>query len=121
MQKIFVFVIAAFLAYSCASSKKVTDASIGTWDYVVRDVPNSGDVSGNFVIDKEGESYTGTLNGEQGSTPLEGITIEDGKLKCTFDYQGYEIQMEGTFEGSSFTGNVSIDYNEFPMTASKRE
>ena len=113
--------IAAFLAYGCASSKKVADVSIGTWDYVVKDIPNSGDVGGNFVIEKEGENYAGVLNGEQGPTPLESITIEDGKLNCTFDYQGYEIQMEGTFEGTSFTGNVSIDYNEFPMTATKRE
>jgi hypothetical protein len=121
MQKYFVFVIAAFIAYGCASTKKVADVSIGTWDYVVKDVPNSGDVKGNFVIAKEGENYTGSLNGEQGSTPLENITIEDGKLKCIFDYQGYEIQMAGSFEDTAFTGNVSVDYNEFPMTATKRE
>lgn len=120
MQKVLVFIVAAFIAYGCASSKKVVDISIGTWDYIVKGTP-SGDVEGNFVIVKEGDTYTGSLNGDQGSIPLENITIEDGKLKCTFDFQGYEVLMQGTFEGNSFTGNSSVDYNEFPMTATKRE
>jgi len=120
MQKILVFIVAAFIAYGCASSKKVADISIGTWDYVVKNTP-SGDVEGNFVIAKEGDDYTGSLNGEQGPTPLKDISVEDGNLKCTFDYQGYELLMKGTFEGASFTGDVSVDYNEFPMTATKRE
>lgn len=120
MQKVFVFIIAAFIAYGCASTKKVVDVSIGTWDYIVKDTP-SGDAEGNFVIAKEGDNYVGTLNGEQGSIPLNDVTIEDGNLTCTFDLQGYEILIKGTFEGTSFTGNASVDYNEFPMTATKRE
>lgn len=120
MQKILIFIVAAFIAYGCASTKKVADASLGTWDYKITGTPQ-GDLDGNFVIEKEGDAYTGSLNGEAGSIPLEGVTVEDGKLKCTFDFQGYEILMSGTFEGSSYTGNVSVDYNEFPMTATKRE
>ena len=120
MQKIFVFVIAAFIAYGCASTKKVVDISIGTWDYVITETPQ-GDLEGNFVIAKEGDNYTGSLNSEQGSIPLEDVKVVESQLSATFDFQGYEVIMSGTFEGASYKGNVSVDYNEFPMSATKRE
>jgi len=121
MQKVFIFIIAAFIAYGCASTKKVVDISIGTWDYVIKDVPNAGDVEGNFVIVKEGDNYTGSLNGTQGSTSLDDITVVDKALNCTYDYQGYTITMTGNFEGEGFTGKCSAEGYDFPMTATKRE
>lgn len=120
MQKILVFIIAAFIAYGCASSKKVVDVSIGTWDYVVKGTPD-GDLEGNLIIANEGGIYTGLLNTSQGEIPLEEITIEDGNLRCTFEAAGYNMVMKGIFEGTSFEGNISVDYTEFPITATKRE
>ncbi|MCG8306089.1 MAG: hypothetical protein MI975_01780 [Cytophagales bacterium] len=120
MKKVLFFIVVALIVYGCAPSKKAVDLSIGTWDYVIKDTPE-GDLDGHFIIAKEGDDYTGSLNSDQGSIVLEDITIEDGNLKCTFDFQGYEILMKGTFEGNSYAGNVSVDYNEFPMTATRRE
>ena len=120
MQKVFIFIIAAFIAYGCASSKNIADVAIGTWDHIVKDTPY-GDVEGNFVIVKEADAYIGTLNSDQGSLPIEELKIEEGKLSGVFYMEGMEIQMKGTFEGTNYTGVVSVDYNEFPMTATKRE
>ena len=119
IQKVLIFTIGLFIAYGCASTKKVKDVSIGTWDYTIKNTPE-GDLAGNFVIAKEAESYIGSLNSTQGSIALEDITVEDGNLKCNFDYMGYSIMMTGLFEGEAFTGKVSVDYNDFPMTAVKR-
>lgn len=121
MQRIFVFVIAAIIAYGCASTKKVVDVSIGTWDYVLKEIPNAGDVEGNFVIAKEGDNYTGSLNGDEGSTSLDDVTVIDKTLSCTFDYQGYTISMNGVFEGNGFIGKCSVEGYDFDMTATKRE
>ena len=120
MRIYFILIVAAFIAYGCAASKNVVDLSVGTWDYVVKDTPN-GDTSGNFVIAKEGENYSGTLNGEGGTYPLENIKVEENVLSCSFDYQDMVLVIKGTIEGASFTGNVSVDYNSFPMTATRRE
>ena len=120
MQKVFVFVITAIIAFGCASSKKAVDISIGTWDHVVKDTPY-GDVEGYMIIAKEGENYTGSLNSDQGSIPIENLTIEDGNLKGTFYVEGMELSMSGTFEGTSYDGKVTVDYNDFTMTATKRE
>ncbi len=120
MKNIALLFIVAFFAFSCASTKKVADISIGTWDYVITNTPE-GDMEGNFVIAKESDAYTGSLNSSQGSIALEDITVVEDVLKCTFDYMGYQVQMTGKFEGSSYEGTVSVDYNAFDMTATKRE
>ena len=120
MQKVFLFAIIALFVFGCASSKKAVDISIGTWDHVVKDTPY-GDVKGYMVIAKEGDNYTGSLNSDQGSISIENLTIQDGNLKGMFYMEGTEIQMSGTFEGTTYTGKVSVDYDEFVMTAIKRE
>ena len=110
----------ALFAYACASSKKVVDASIGTWDYVVKNTPE-GDLNGTLVIAKEGESYTGYMESTQGRLDLNDVKIENGNLNCNFDYMGYQILMTGLFEGDNFTGKVSVDYNDFIVTATRKE
>jgi hypothetical protein len=52
---------------------------------------------------------------------LNDVTVEDGNLKANFDYMGYSILMTGLFEGNTFDGKVSVDYNDFMMTATKKE
>jgi len=69
---------------------------------------------------KEGDAYTGSLNGQQGSIPLEGIEVEGENLSYAFDYEGMKLTVKGTIDGNSFAGNVSVDYNYFPMTAVRR-
>ena len=107
------------MATGCAT-KKAMDPAIGAWEYVVSGTPD-GDVSGTMYIAKEGESYTGNLNSSNGNLTLSNITIEDGKMQSEFDFQGYTLDLKGTFEGDSFTGNVSLDdYTEFPIKATKK-
>ena len=120
MRNLLILMIAVFVAYGCAATKNVVDVSVGTWDYVVKDTPN-GDTKGNFVIAKEGENYSGTVNGEQGSYPVENIKFEENILSYSFSFQGMVLQIKGNIEGASFTGNVTVDYNSFPMTATRRE
>lgn len=121
MQKIALFVIAAFIAYGCASSKKVAHISIGTWDYVVKDLPD-GDATGTFTITKEGDKFVGSMIMRDGSTQsMKGLSIVDDNLTCTVEYSGYEIDTQGKFEGSTFTGSISAEGYEFPMTAVKKE
>ncbi|CAM9917777.1 unnamed protein product [Chrysoparadoxa australica] len=120
MQKIWMIVVIVIVSFSCASSKKATDISVGNWDYTVKGTPN-GNVTGYFMILKDGDNYSGSINGNQGSTPFETISILDKTLNATFDYSGYPVTMKGAFEGNTFTGTVTVDYNNFPITATKQE
>ena len=118
--RIFIFLMAMMVAYACASTKKMADVSVGSWDYTVKGTPE-GDITGTMVIAKDGDSYTGYLENSQGKIDLRDIAIEAGNINCNFDYMGYQILMTGLFEGNSFNGKVSVDYNDFMMTATKKE
>ena len=120
IQRTLIFMIAVFIAYGCATSKKVVDISIGEWEYVIKDTPD-GDVEGTFSITKDGDNYSGALHTAQGDAPLNNVLIEDDKLVSTFDYSGYTIDMTGVFAGDTFTGKCSVEYNEFPMTAVRKK
>ncbi|MCK5370071.1 MAG: hypothetical protein KAQ62_16030, partial [Cyclobacteriaceae bacterium] len=79
------------------------------------------DIEGTFTIAKDGDQYTGILHGEQGDLNLDNVVIEDDDLVCTFDYNGYTIDMTGNFVGDTFTGQISVDYNEFLMSAVRKK
>ena len=121
IQRVMIFMIAAFVAYACATSKKAVDISIGEWEYVIKDLPDLGDIEGTFTIAKDGDQYIGILHGEQGDMNLDNVVIENDDLVCTFDYNGYTIDMTGNFVGDTFTGQISVDYNEFLMTAVRKK
>ena len=120
IQRVMIFMIAAFVAYACATSKKAVDISIGEWEYVVMGTPD-GDAKGTLRIAKEGDNYSGTLRRDQGDTPLNDIVIENDELVATFNIDGYTIDITGQFTGDTFTGKCSVEYNEFPMTAVRKK
>lgn len=119
---VFITVMIAIILNGCATTQetKFVDSSIGTWEYIIAGTP-VGDLNGVFVIAKEGENYTGSLDGAYLSSPLENITVKDSNLNCTLYYSGTPLQMTGTFEDNSFTGEFSSSYGSFPMTAQKMQ
>ena len=112
--------LVVILIGGCATSKKAANISIGTWDYEIVLSPEQV-LHGWLVIARDGENYTGTINSEEGSLPLEGLAIEDRKMKCTFFYDGLDIILTGIFERDTFSGTVKADYEEYPITAEKRK
>lgn len=120
IQRLLVFTVASFIAFSCATSKKAADISVGEWEYVVANLPD-GDAKGTLSIIKDGESYSGVMHSSNGELGLENLAIENDELVATFDYSGYTIDMTGLFVGDNFTGKVSVDGNDFPMTAVRKQ
>ena len=117
----FAILVFSMIILAACAAKKMVDPAIGSWEYVVTGTPD-GDVKGTMYLAKEGDSYTGNLTGQAGTMKLDNITIEDGKLQSEFSFQGYTLDLKGTFEGDSFSGNVSLDeYTQFPITATKKE
>ena len=122
---VFFTLVAVMMAISlngCATTPKVemVDNSIGTWEYVIAGTP-AGDIGGDFIIAKEGETFTGSFEGSMLSGPLEDVSIVDGNFSGTMYYNGMPLQITGTFEGSSFSGALSTSMGDFPMTAQKMQ
>jgi len=119
MKKYFLIicVLTTALWISCASRK--VDPVVGSWSYTVSGTPE-GNVEGTMIIAKEGESYIGKLQGESGSMDLRDVEISENEMKSKFSYQGYVLNLEGTFEGEQFDGKVVYDaYTTFPIKATK--
>jgi hypothetical protein len=115
------FILVALLFwYGCAATKTTASKYVGNWDFVVRNLPD-GDVNGMMTISQEGDAYTGNIKSDDGSISIsmEDLKIEDDQLTSTFYFQGMKIDMAGEFDGGNLAGSISVDYNQFPMTAQK--
>lgn len=147
MQRFMIVLISLILSFGCSTSKKATSENaavsepaamekpateqesnlataqpaVGAWEYVIRNLPD-GDTKGVLHIKKEGDNYVGTIQSDQGSIPLKNLVIENEKLKsASFQAQGYNIGLSGTFAGDAFTGQISAAGYDFPMTAVKKK
>ena len=74
-----------------------------------------------MTINKAEDGYTGSLTSDLGTVQLDDLLIEEDKLTATFDVQGYVINLEGVFDGETFTGKSFAGGYEFPMEAIRKK
>lgn len=114
-------VLAVLLALSsCASTRIAKDPHapyLGSWDYVVEELPV--DIDGTMVILKEEGVLSAKLVTPMGEAPIEDIAIEEGVLKASFDAEGNFVELEGTFDGDAYNGMLMVQGGEFPMKATR--
>ena len=118
LQLLLMIIAMMAMTTACKGTKKMAYTPAGTWDYKVANTPQ-GDVTGKLIITKDGDSYKATLEGSVGTIELDDVEIMDNKLTAKMDYQGYTLDVTGTFEGETYKGEVGLDYNTFPMTATR--
>jgi hypothetical protein len=113
-------ILAALIWAGCAGTKtSKEDAYLGDWEYLVEGTPN-GDVTGVMNIAKDGDAFVGKLTSDMGEIELNDLSIVEDKLSANFEIQGMTLDMDGTFNGPQFTGTIGVDYNTFPVTATKK-
>lgn len=119
----FALMLAVALAFSsCASTKVAKDPHapyLGNWDYQVLELPV--DIDGTFVISKEEGDLNAKMVNPMGEIVLEEITIEEGILKSEFEVEGNFIELEGTFEGDTYSGFLFVQGGEFVMKMKKQQ
>ena len=119
----FALMLAVLLAFSsCASTRVAKDPHapyLGECDYQVLELPM--DIDGTFVISKEEGILNATMISPMGEVVMEGISIEANVLKADFEGEGNLIELEGTFEGDSYSGFLFVQGGEFPMKMKKKQ
>ena len=114
-------VIMIFVA-GCASTKKSKTSVpnyIGQWDYVLS-LPDQ-DISGYLKFAQEEDAVVGFVGSDEGETSLNNLMIDEEKVSGTFEAQGYEIQLNGTFEGDVLKASISAAGYDFPFEAKKQQ
>lgn len=119
----FALMLAIALAFSsCASTKVAKDPHaqyLGEWDYQVLELPV--DIDGTFGISKEEGILKATMVNPMGEIVIEEITIEESVLKAEIDVEGNFIELEGSFEGNTYSGFLFVQGGEFVMKMTKKE
>ena len=116
------FAVVLFIWTGCASTKTSKTAApnyIGTWNYVL-ETPE-GEQEGALVFTQEGDVVTGTIGSDAGSQALEKLVISEEKVSALFDFQGYEINMTGSFAENILDGLMSVSGYDIPFKATKQE
>ena len=64
----------------------------------------------------------GTIRDENGqSTPMGNLNIEAGNLSSEYSAGGYDVDMNGFFDKSSFSGKINVAGFDLGVSASKQE
>ena len=106
----------------CAWTKKSKTSVpnyIGQWNYVLS-LPDQ-DITGYLKFVQEDGSDLGYVGSDEGETVLNDFIIDEEKVSGTFEAQGYEIEMNGTFEGDLLKASISAAGYEYPFEAKKQQ
>ena len=104
---------------ACKASKEAVWTPAGSWDFVVKNTPE-GDVNGVLVLTKNGDGYTATMSTPDGNIELDDVKVEDKTFTAVLNYSGYQLDVEGKFEGESLNGTIAMGYDSFTLTATRK-
>ncbi len=98
----------------------------GTWTYSVESPQGAN--GGTLKINKEGETYSGTIINSrmQSETPIKNIQVNGNELsfnyEVTFGPNTNQVTVKGVITGNTFTGIMTMgQFGSFPMNAKRSE
>ena len=115
---VWLLVIGALIT-ACKTSQSTASRYVGEWHYTFE--MEGTEYAAYMTINNVEDGYTGSLISDLGSVDLDDLIIEEDKLTASFDIQGYVLDLKGSFDGEAFHGSTSIDDNEFPMEAVRKQ
>lgn len=114
------FAAIMFALSSCASMRVAKDPNaqyMGEWEYEVIDLPV--DIDGTLTLSTEEGVIKTVMSNPMGELEIEGLSITDGNLKAEFDADGNLVELEGTFDGDSYSGVLRVMDTDFEMNMKK--
>ncbi len=115
--------LSALLLAGCAGARKATQhPAVGSWSYQI-DTPE-GPYTGTLTITQVDGVLGGMLiqsNGG-GSTPLENVTFEDGRMRFEADTEAAgRVTGNVTVNGDTFEGTLNTAYyGAFPLKGTRQ-
>lgn len=128
MKSIKSFIFIAFLMtmiVGCAGTKSATSAKefnpSGSWATTISGTP-LGDMNGKMQLASAGDAWSGDLEATgYGTFKLNNIKIAERKMTAMFNFQGYDVEVEGDFvDDDNLKGNVYTMGDSFPFTAKRQ-
>ena len=120
MKKLIIALFVLGIALPSFAGIKVKDV-VGTWTYLIE--TDYETLKGTLKFEKDGTGLTGQVFTDDGEIfPLTIVEIRENNVlyfELEVDYTEYKTTM--TIEGKKYTGTISVDGVEVPITGEKIE
>ncbi|SEI54399.1 hypothetical protein SAMN05216327_102360 [Dyadobacter sp. SG02] len=114
--KYYLLMVIAMGLVSLAATKAILPADIiGTWKYLISDVPPEYE-SGFFTFEQKDNKTTGYV-GDTEKQEMKELTVDQDKVIFTIESQAGVFKYSFAQKGDTLTGIVSSQYGDFPIKA----
>ena len=124
--KSFILIAIVFaMTVGCAGTKSSSSANVfspeGNWTTTITGTP-LGDMNGNMQLTSSGDAWVGDLEATgYGTFKLNNINVAERKMKAVFNFQGYDVDVEGDFiDDNNLKGFIYVMGDSFPFTAKRQ-
>ena len=115
-RKIYLLCFAACCFVSVAAHHVISaDDVIGTWKYLISDVPPEYE-SGYFTFEQKDDKTVGYV-GDTEKVEMKEISIDQGKVLFTTESPAGVFKYSFMQKGDTLTGMISTQYGDFPIKA----
>ncbi|WP_439584160.1 hypothetical protein [Dyadobacter bucti] len=113
------YILLTFIAVSLcsmAARKAFTaDDLVGTWKYLISDVPPEYE-SGFLVFEQKENKTVGYVEAAE-KNEMQGLTVDQDKVTFTTENQNGVFKYSFVQKGDTLTGMIGSQYGDFPITA----
>ena len=115
--KHYIFLMAIVIAVSSIAARKAftADDLVGTWKYLISDVPAEYQ-TGSLVFEQKENKTVGYVESAE-KNEMKGLTIDQGKITFTTENQSGEFKYSLMQKGDSLTGTIASQYGDFGIKA----
>jgi len=93
---------------------------VGTYDFIVTDIPDMEDVKGTMTVSKSGNGIKVNFSSSAGDIDLVDAKLDGDKLTGTIEAQGILLKLRGSFTADGFKGQFDTEFGALSFTASKK-
>lgn len=117
------FCFSLFLIDATATTLPLVHNPVGTYDFVISDIPDQPDLKGTMVVSKSSGRIIVTFNSSIGEVELADAKLDGHKLTGKTEsliFQGIVLKLNGKFTSNGFEGQFNSEFGALSFTASKK-
>lgn len=112
---IFTLLLAIGLASITAKRSFTADDLVGTWKYLISDVPPEYE-AGTFVFELKDNKTVGYVESSE-KHEMQNLTVDQGKVTFNTDSKAGVFKYSFIQKGDTLTGTIASQYGDFPIMA----